>query len=153
MIRVVSGVFGKLRNRCVLTTCYLSLFEGTGCFLHPVLSAPPPPPSGYVSDELPLNVAAEVHCLKGTTPKTTEKEETAVAAVQTRPSEGYVSLTRFLCRSFLKRGLINWQKRRSGPKPKRVSPLESAPPLTVELALRDMWKTSESNATDGLGRA
>lgn len=43
--------------------------------------------SGFVSDELPLNFAAEVHCLKGTTPKTTEKEETTVAAVQTQPSE------------------------------------------------------------------
>lgn len=43
--------------------------------------------SGSVSDELPLNITAEVHCLKGTTPKTTEKEETTVAAVQTQPSE------------------------------------------------------------------
>lgn len=107
--------------------------------------------SGSISDELPLNIAAEVHCLKGTTPKTTEKEETTVAAVQMQPSEGYVSLTRFLCRSFLKRGLINWQKECSSPKPKRVLPLESALPLTVELALHDMWKTSESNATSQLG--
>lgn len=68
-----------------------------------------------------------------------------------RRARGYVSLTRFLCRSFLKRGLINWQKGCSGPKP--VSPLESALLLTVKLALRDLWKTSESNATSRVGRA
>ena len=44
--------------------------------------------SGSVSDEVPLNIAAEVHCLKGTTPKTTEKEENTVAAVPMQPSEG-----------------------------------------------------------------
>lgn len=93
MIWFVSGIFGKLRNKCVLITCYLSLSEGTGCFcassVYLILSVSSFfSLSGSVSDELPLNIAAEVHCLKGTTPKTTEKEETTVAAVQTQPSEG-----------------------------------------------------------------
>lgn len=56
--------------------------------------------SPFFLDELPLNITAEVHCLKGTTPKTTEKEETTVAAVQTQPSEG-IRFSRPLSLSFI----------------------------------------------------
>lgn len=60
------------------------------------ISLPPSLSFPSVSDELTLNIGAEVVFLKGTTPKTTEKEKTTDAAVQMEQSEGYISLTLFL---------------------------------------------------------
>lgn len=93
-----------------------------------------------VSDELPSNIGAEVDCLKGMTPKTTapSEEKTTDAAVQMEQRKGYVSLTLFLCLSFLKTGLIKWKKGSSSPKPKRVMPLESVLLLTIALAERSV---------------